>query len=142
MTRHRRLVRFGAVVVVMVVLLVFLTIRLVPASSGGKIAGGFSDAPFGPFAGYVWIGGVHSIGASFTVPRIAGGSALSDASTWIGVQGQGPPTRFVQIGAVESRFWFPRKQKTANVYYTFWSDTTQHYKAQLLFGVSPGDTLS
>jgi Peptidase A4 family len=128
--------------VVVAVLLVFLTIKLVPASRGGKVAGGFSDAPFGPFSGYAWVGGVHSVGASFTVPRIAGDSALSEASTWIGAQGQGPPARFVQIGAVESRLWFPRKQKTVDVYYTFWSDVARHFKAKLLFPVSPGDSLS
>jgi hypothetical protein len=64
------------------ILFLFLTIKLVPESSGGKIADGFSDAPFGAFAGYVWIGSVHSVGASFTVPRVARGSALSEASTW------------------------------------------------------------
>jgi hypothetical protein len=139
MTHRSRLVGFGVVVVL---LLVFLTIKIVPASSGGKIANGFSDAPFGPFAGYAWIGSVHSVGASFTVPHIAGGSALSAAGTWIGVQGAGPPSRFVQIGATESRFWSPQKQKTVDVYFTFWSDTARHDKAKLLFGVSPGDTLS
>jgi hypothetical protein len=128
--------------VVVVLLLLFLTIKIVPESSGGKIAGGFSDAPFGPFAGYAWIGSVHSVGASFTVPPIAGGSALSEASTWIGAQGQGPPSRFVQIGEIEARFWSAQKQKTVDVYFTFWSDTARHYKAKLLFPVSPGDTLS
>ena len=142
MIRRGRLVRFGVVVTVVVLVLLVLTIELAPGSGSEKVAGGFSDAPFGPFAGYAWVGGVHSVGASFTVPRIAGGSPLSDASTWIGVQGQGPPARFVQVGAVESRFWFPRKQKAADVYYTFWSDTARHFKAKLLFGVNPGDTLS
>jgi Peptidase A4 family len=139
MIRRSRLVGFGVVVVLV---LVFLTIKLVPASSGGKVAEGFSDAPFGSFSGYAWVGGVHSVGASFTVPRIASGSPLSQAATWIGAQGQGPPARFVQIGAVESRFWFPRKQKTVDVYYTFWSDVARHFKAKLLFPVNPGDTLS
>jgi hypothetical protein len=138
MTRRRLLVGFGVVAV----LFVFLTIKLVPASSGPEVAGGFSDAPFGPFAGYVWIGSVHSIGASFTVPRIASGSPLSEASSWIGVQGAGPPARFVQIGEIESRLWSRQKQKTADVYATFWSDTAHHFKPQSLFGVSPGDTLS
>jgi hypothetical protein len=106
MTR-RRYVGLGLLVLV----LAFLAIKLASPSSDPKIAGGFSDAPFGPFAGYAWIGSVHSVGASFTVPRIAGGSALSAAGTWIGVQGAGPPDRFVQIGATENRFWSPQKQR-------------------------------
>jgi hypothetical protein len=138
MTRRRCLVGFGVVAL----LFVFLVIKLVPARSGGKIAGGFSDAPFGPFAGYAWIGRVKSVGASFTVPRIAGGSPLSEASTWIGVQGQGPSARFVQLGETEDRFWSPRMQKAVDVYSTFWSDTAHHYQAEQLFPVSPGDTLS
>jgi hypothetical protein len=138
MTRRRRFVGSGVVVL----LPLFLLVKLVPPRSGPEIAGGFSDAPFGPFAGYAWIGSVHSVGGSFTVPRIASGSALSQACTWIGVQGQGPPARFVQIGAIESRFWSSQKQKTIDVYTTFWSDTARHFKPQPLFGVSPGDTLS
>ena len=138
MTRRSRLVGFG----VLALLLLFLAVKIVPESSGGKIAGGFSDAPFGPFAGYAWIGSVHSVGASLKVPRIAGGSALSEASTWIGAQGQGPPARFVQIGEIEARFWSPKKQKTVDGYFTFWSDTAHHFEPKPLFPVSPGDTLS
>jgi Peptidase A4 family len=138
MTRRSRLVGFGVVAL----LLLFLAIKIVPARSGGKIADGFSDAPFGPFAGYAWIGSVHSAGGSFTVPRIASGSPLSQAATWIGVQGGGPPARFVQIGEIESRFWSSQKQKTVDVYFTVWSDTAHRYKPQPLFPVSPGDTLT
>jgi hypothetical protein len=138
MTRRSRLVGFGVVVL----LLLFLVIKIVPARTGGKIADGFSDAPFGPFAGYAWIGRVQSVGASFTVPLIASGSPLSQAATWIGVQGAGPPARFVQIGALESRFWSAQKQKTVDVYFTVWSDTAHRYKPQPLFPVSPGDTLT
>jgi hypothetical protein len=138
MARRNRLVGFG----VLALLLLFVAIKIVPASSGGKIAGGFSDAPFGPFAGYAWIGSVQSVSASFTVPRITSGSPLSQAATWIGVQGAGPPARFVQIGEIESRFWSSQKQKTVDVYFTVWSDTARHFKPQPLFPVSPGDTLS
>ncbi len=138
MTLRRCLVGIGVVAL----LFLFLVIKLVPARSGRVIAGGFSDAPFGPYAGYGWIGRVKSVGGSFTVPRIASGSALSEASTWIGVQGQGPPARFVQLGEIEDRFWSPQKQKIFDVYSTFWSDTAHHYQAEQLFPVNPGDTLS
>jgi hypothetical protein len=138
MTRRTRLVGFGVVAL----LLLFLVVKLVSPRSGGAIAGGFSDAPFGPVAGYVWSGSVHSVGGSFTVPRIASGSPLSEAGTWIGVQGQGPPARFVQIGATERRVWSSRKQKAVDLYATFWSDTASHFKPQPLFVVSPGDKLS
>jgi hypothetical protein len=138
MTRRRGLVGLVAVAL----LLLFLAIKLVPGNNGTKIAGGFSDAPFGPFAGYMWIGSVQSVGASFTVPRIASVSPLGVAGTWIGVQGQGPPTRFIQIGVIESRFSRPRKQGTVDEDFAFWTDTARHYNAKLLFPVSPGDTLS
>jgi hypothetical protein len=138
MTRRRRLIGF----VVAGLLLVFLGIEISPESSGGRIPDGFSDAPFGSFAGYAWVGGVHSVGASFTVPPINRASPLSEASTWIGAQGQGPPARFVQIGAIEGRLFSPQKHKTVDAYYAFWSDTARHYKAKVLFAVSPGDTLS
>jgi hypothetical protein len=124
------------------VLVVFLAVKLISSSNGGRIAGGISDSPFGPFAGYVWIGRVHSVSASFTVPRIASRSVISEAGTWIGAQGQGPPARFVQIGAVESRFWSRQKHATVDEYATFWSDTAFHFKPKILFVVSPGDALS
>jgi hypothetical protein len=140
MTRPRRALGFGLVALV----ILFLAIKLVspPAGRGGRPAHGFVDAPFGPFAGYAWEGPVKSVGASFTVPRIASGSPLSQAGTWIGAQGQGPPPRFVQIGEIESRFWSSKEQKTVDLYYTFWSDTAHHFKAQPLFPVKPGDSLA
>jgi peptidase A4-like protein len=138
MTRRRLLAALGAVAI----LLLFLVVKLVPARSGPEIAGGFSDAPFGPFVGYAWIGGVHSVGASFTVPRIASGSPRGEASTWIGVQGQGPPARFVQIGDLESRFWSSQRQETVDGYGTFWSDTAHNFEPQPLFTVRAGDMLS
>jgi hypothetical protein len=138
MTRRFRLARFAVAALV----LLFLTIKLVSASSGGTVANGFSDAPFGPFAGYAWIGNVRSVGASFTVPRIANGSPLSEAATWIGMQGVGPPARFVQIGAIEGRLWSRQEEKTVDVYGAFWSDTALHFMPKPLFQVSAGDTLS
>jgi hypothetical protein len=139
MNRRRYLGGFGLAVL----LLLFVVVKLAPVNnSGAKIAGGFSDAPFGPFAGYAWIGRVRSVSASFTVPRIGSRSPLSEAGTWIGVQGQGPPARFVQIGETERRFWSSQKQRTVDVYSTFWSDTAHDYKATPLFPVSPADTLS
>jgi len=138
MTRRKRFVGFGVAALV----LLFLVVKLLSPSSGGTVANGFSDAPFGPFAGYAWIGKVQSVGASFTVPRIASGSPLSEAGTWIGMQGAGPPARFVQIGALEGRFWSRQEEKTVDLYTTFWSDTARHFKPQPLFPVSAGDTLS
>jgi hypothetical protein len=138
MTRPIRLAGFA----VAGLLLLFVAVNLLPQSGGGRIADGFSDAPFGSFAGYAWVGSVHSVGASFTVPRIARASPLSEGSTWIGAQGQGPQARFVQIGAIEARLWSLQKHMTVDTYSAFWSDTAHHFKAKLLFAVSPGDTLS
>ena len=138
MGRRRR--RVGAVVVVL--LLLFLTVKLTKASSGHAVEGGFSDAPFGQFAGYGWGGNVHAVGGTFTVPRIAPDSQLSEASTWIGAQGQGPSSSFVQTGAIESRGWSSREEKPVDLYTAFWSDTASRYRPEPLFPVSAGDTLS
>jgi Peptidase A4 family len=138
MSRRFRLARFGVAALV----ILFLAIKVVSPSHHATLANGFSDAPFGAFAGYAWIGNVRSVDASFTVPRVASGSPLGEAATWIGAQGTGPPARFVQIGALEGRFWSPEKQKVIDAYFTVWSDTARHYKAKVLFPVSPGDQLS
>jgi hypothetical protein len=138
MPHPRRLLGFGLAALV----ILLLTVKIVWPSSGGKIAHGFADAPFGAFAGYAWEGTVRLVGASFTVPRIASGSPLSEAATWIGAQGQGPPARFVQIGALESRFWSSKQQKNVDLYFAFWSDTARRFDAQPLFAVKPGDTLA
>jgi hypothetical protein len=138
MTRRFRLARFGVAALV----ILFLTIKVLSPSNDETLADGYSDAPFGAFAGYAWIGSVQSVGASFTVPRIAGGSPLSEAATWIGAQGAGPPARFVQIGAIEGRFWSPEKQRAIDAYFAVWSDTARRYKAKVLFPVNPGDQLS
>jgi hypothetical protein len=135
MTRRRRRV-VGGTVAVLVVL--FLSVKLVSPRSGPGIESGSSDAPFGPFAGYSRTGNVHSVGGSFTVPRVAPGSAPGQAGTWIGVQGQGPPSRFVQIGAIEG---LPEPDRKP-AYVTFWSDTARHYEPKVLFAVGPGDTLA
>jgi hypothetical protein len=137
MTR-RRYVGLGLLALV----LAFLVIKLVPERSGDGLVGRSSDAPFGPFAGYRWIGGITSVGASFTVPGIVRGSFVGLASTWIGAQGQGPPRRFVQIGDIAARVKPRGKQGPVNGYFTFWSDTARHFKPKLLFPVRPGDTLS
>lgn len=138
MTWRRRLIGLG----ILAVAIIFLVVKLRPATTPTRVAGGFADGPFGPFAGYVWLGRVHSVSATFTVPRIRPGSPLGGAGTWIGAQGQGPPARFVQIGALEDRIPLPRTGKLVDEYYTFWSDTTKRSRAQRLFPVDPGDTLN
>ena len=134
MTLRRR--RIGLTVVALLLLMFFVTVIVVRPNSATEIAGGISDAPFGGFAGYGWVGEIHSVGASFTVPGIAGGSSPGLAATWIGAQGQGPPSRFVQIGVIEDR------DRGSDHYFAFWSGTDHHFQAQPLFGVSAGDGLS
>lgn len=137
--KRRRIRTVGPVFVVVV--LAFLTVKLVSPQSGAKPAGGFSDRPFGAFAGYVWIGPVTSVSATFTVPRVVSGSPLGGAATWIGVQGLGPPGRFVQTGVNEGRLE-SRSGKVVAFYYAFWSDTGHHFKAQPLFPANAGDSFS
>jgi len=130
-----------AVIVAAALLAVFVAVKLQPSKDAG-IPQGYSDAPFGAFVGYSWIGDVRAVGGSFTVPPIASGSRSGLAGTWIGVQGQGPPSRFVQIGVIESRFPSRRLHRLVNGYVTFWSDTARRYAAQAMFLVRAGDTIS
>ncbi len=127
---------------VMAVLVALLAIRLEPAKNDTGIPQGYSDGPFGAFAGYSFIGDVRAVGGSFTVPRIAPESRSGLAATWIGVQGQGPPSRFVQIGVIEERYPSGRRHTLVNGYVTFWSDTAHHYSAQAMFPVRAGDTIA
>lgn len=117
--------------------LVFVAVKLVDPGSASR-----SDRPFGPFVGYAWLGSVTSVGASFTVPRVAHGSGPGLAATWIGVQGQGPPQRFVQIGVIEARVPLAHKRAPVGGYFTFWSDAGHHFKETPLFRVHAGDDLS
>jgi hypothetical protein len=144
-------VRFAVRVVLPIAAVALLALLVeAPASSGPRdrgpggfrVAGGFTDAPFGAFAGYAWTGRVESIGASFTVPRIAQGSPRGQAATWIGVQGQGPPARFAQVAVIESRYWSARAQRTIDRYAAVWADRASHFLPATLFNVGPGDTIS
>jgi hypothetical protein len=130
--------RLAGISLLFPVILAFVAVKLV-AGGPDEFTGHNSDAPFGPFAGYTWIGGVGSVAASFAVPRIAAGSSSGQAGTWIGAQGSGPPSRFIQVGAIESRVTKPR---ALDRYYAFWSDTARRYRPKILFLVSAGDELS
>lgn len=113
-----------------------------PEPGGFRVASGFTDAPFGAFAGYAWTGRVESIGTSFTVPRIAERSPRGQAATWIGVQGEGPPARFVQVAVIESRYWSAPVQRTIDRYAAVWADRASHFLPATLFNVEAGDTIS
>ena len=115
----------------------FLLARALPGSAKQDAAR--TDAPFGKFAGYAWQGHVASVQASWTVPTVAGGSQPGAAATWIGAQAHGDPASFIQIGTNEYRRKRPADE---NRYFTFWSDTTHHFRGQFLFTVTPGDSLS
>jgi hypothetical protein len=69
MTRRRLLVGFG----VLALLLLFLTVKLAPARDGDELVARNSDAPFGPFSGYAWIGSVTSEVVPFAVEVCGGG---------------------------------------------------------------------
>jgi hypothetical protein len=98
----------------------------------------FAEQSFGQFAGYVWLGHVTSVRASWSVPRIALGS-FGLAGTWIGAEARGA---FIQIGTNEESFRPWELAPLEQGYQAFWSDPAHHFRAQRLFSVHPGDHMS
>jgi len=139
MTRRRGVRLVLALLPVIVVAAV--AARLIEPAARPGLATKNSDAPFGPFAGYVLIGGATSIGASFTVPRILSGSPFGIAGTWIGAQGPGPPRRFLQIGVTEVRDEPRGARRALDAYFAFWSDVRHGFRPAILFPVRPADTI-
>jgi hypothetical protein len=86
-------------------------------------------------AGYVWLGKVETVGATWTVPRILSPSRYGVAGTWIGAQ---TSDEFVQLGTSEQFLGPPRRRE----YFSFWSDTSHRFHATRLFAVRAGDTVS
>jgi hypothetical protein len=89
------------------------------------------------FAGYHWLGDVHQISAQWRVPAIAAASSVGHGSTWIGAQGEGQNSPFIQVGVTEDKFG-----PGDAVYELFWSDTAASFHPQPLGPVSPGDLLA
>jgi Peptidase A4 family len=117
-----------------------LAVALVLAAGSAAAA---ARGPFGPFAGYLWIGKVISVRASWTVPRILPGSRIGLGANWIGAQGLGTNAPFIQIGAIEDHSPTIRGRQARSVYLPFWSDTLRHFHAQVLpITIAPGDHLS
>ena len=104
-------------------------------AAGPPAPGVHSTFPFGPFAGYRWLGPVYAVRAEWNVPKILSGSTISRAATWIGAQGDGSPGPFIQVGVTEER------SALADRYYAFWSDVRHDFTPQELFPVKPGDTV-
>jgi hypothetical protein len=94
-------------------------------------------APATGFAGYHWFGDVHQISAQWQVPAIAAASSVGHASTWIGAQGDGQNSPFIQVGVTEDKFG-----PGDSVYEVFWSDTAVSFHPQSLGPVAAGDLLS
>jgi hypothetical protein len=100
-----------------------------------------TDAPFGAYAGYVWLGRVSSVQGEWRVPAIVATSRPGLATTWISAQGTGTRGAFIQVGTAELRGYSP-KQAIEDRYWAFWSDKAHGYHPQKLFSVKPGDRLS
>jgi hypothetical protein len=94
-------------------------------------------APLTGFAGYHWLGDVQQISAQWRVPAITASSPVGHASTWIGAQGNGQNSPFIQVGVTEDKFG-----PGDSVYELFWSDTAASFHPQPLGPVGPGDLLS
>jgi hypothetical protein len=97
---------------------------------------------FGPFAGYIWLGDVRSVRASWTVPRVLASSAHSVAATWIAAAAPGSPANGIQIGTNEIGLPGALPPSAHAVYSAFWSDTAHHFHSQLLFDVEAGDNIT
>ncbi len=138
---RRRRAWLALLALVLVAALVLIGLGLGGGGGASHLTTNNVDAPFGPFAGYVTVGAVTSVGASIRVPRIVRGSPLGEAATWIGVQGYGPPDRFLQIGVLEIRVQGRAWDRPANGYFAFWSDTRHSFRPAVLFAVKPYDTL-
>jgi hypothetical protein len=108
------------------------------ARTGNASASG--PSLFGPFAGYNWLGPVHTISAVIVVPSILNGSPTGIAGSWIGAQGPSKKLAapFIQVGVNEARL-AAHGQSARDVYYAFWSDTVLGFHPKVLFQVRPGD---
>ena len=100
-----------------------------------------TDAPFGAYAGYVWLGRVSSVQGTWRVPAILATSRPGLATTWIGAQGAGTRGAFIQVGTADLCGYSP-KHTLEDRYWAFWSDRAHDYHLQPLFSVKPGDRLS
>ncbi len=122
---------------------------LVLAAAAVLLAGCSSSArtvsapQFGPFAGYIWNGGiVRQVSSVIVVPKLTGASGGGVAGSWIGAEGpvagrsqSGP---FFQVGVNEDWNGIPA---TSSNYYAFWSSAGVHFRPQYLFDVRPGDAV-
>jgi hypothetical protein len=115
-----------------------IAIGLAAAGCGGQSESEHGLYAFGHMAGYVWVGQVSAVTASWSVPRITS-EGEAHASTWIGAQAPGPPHRspFIQVGTLEDRSaaGHPR-------YAAFWTDTRRGFHPEILFAVREGDAVS
>jgi hypothetical protein len=127
---------FRGAIAVAVLTLIVIT-QLNASHRAAKIAapGAQIVVPFTGFGGYNWTGTVKTIGAQWRVPKIASGSALGGAATWIGVQNS-VNNQFVQIGIDENDFGNGPVQ-----YQAFWSDLQVGFSPKPFGEVYPGDVI-
>jgi hypothetical protein len=87
---------------------------------------------------------VHSVGASWTVPRVDPGSSPGVAGTWIGARAPSTNrgTPFIQIGVTEHALTPTAKRLPGGSYEAFWSTTGRGSHPQFLFPVDAGDDIS
>jgi hypothetical protein len=98
----------------------------------------------GHFAGYVWIGHLSSMAATWRVPTLSG-SELGRASSWVGAEAPGPGLKgpFIQVGTQEEkRAGTSSGSRPYDFYAAFWSDTARDFRPYKLLNVSPGDVVT
>jgi hypothetical protein len=99
---------------------------------------------FGALAGYFSQSvPVHSVEASWSVPRISAGSPAGAALTWIGVQDRAIPDAesFIQVGLLEQRYAASNKQPARSFYCAFTSTSSNFDHPDCWFDVRPGDEI-
>jgi hypothetical protein len=129
---------FFRVALAIAVIAIIVITQLNASHRAAKIAapGAQIVVPFTGFGGYNWSGKVTTIGAQWSVPKIASGSDLGGAATWIGVQNS-VNNQFVQIGIDENDFGNGPIQ-----YQAFWSDLQVGFSPKPFGEVYPGDAIS
>jgi hypothetical protein len=128
---------FRGAIAIAVLTLIVLT-QLNASHRAAKIAapGAQIVVPFTGFGGYNWTGTVRTIAAQWSVPKIASGSTLGGAATWIGVQNS-VNNQFVQVGIDENDFGNGPVQ-----YQAFWSDLQVGFSPKPFGEVYPGDVIA
>jgi hypothetical protein len=96
-----------------------------------------SRSDFGRDSGYVWVGRVTSLEASWIVPLVTEQPLPGASGTWIGAEAYSTHARaFIQVGTSEEQT-ASANGPTSERYHAFWSDKAHSFLPIFLFDVTP-----